>query len=560
MRLFGDDPELLETRRRVGFAPDAPLFPKRLTGLEVLELHSALLGIEKRKARARALELLEQLGIAEAGRRACAGYSRGQGQRLGLAAALLGEPELLLLDEPTAGLDPAGVAAMRELLSSLRARGVAILLNSHLLSEVEKVCDVALFIKGGKLLLRHQVAGAAQTAEVKLANGAAAQARIRELVPEASLRGESAARAAGDPGGNAGAGQAARAGGRGDHRGAAGGRGAGAAVFGDRRGQELRCAPRSLGMSASPFDPAPTGPAGDPAPSAAPRNPAAARDPAAPVDSEAALASAPGAAGGSPRASSQLVSWPVALQCARAKIRGGPTLAFAALLCLSELGAGGKRSPANLFGGVSFFSQLFLLALTLALGAGLISEELESGHAQLVLLRPLSRAAFFGGRLAGAGLALLSAMGLAFLVACGSCIAQGTFSAGLLLAFPVAFVWAFSWLALLGALSSVLRGASNAVWLLIGAILWVATRFGLMGAGAIALAVHRWEWMETLSRAAGALLPYLGPQDPNALVEQLLQHATADFGPLLYDLLWIAASWTAGAFLLSRRELARRRA
>jgi hypothetical protein len=266
------------------------------------------------------------------------------------------------------------------------------------------------------------------------------------------------------------------------------------------------------------------------------------------------------------RASNQLVSWPVAMQCARAKIRGGPTLAFTALLALSELGAGGKRSPADLFGGVSFFSQLFLLALTLALGAGLISEELESGHAQLVLLRPLSRAAFFGGRLAGAGLALLGAMGLAFLLACGSCLAEGTFSPGLLLAFPVAFIWAFSWLALLAAMSSVLRGASNAVWLLIGAILWVATRFGLMGAGAVALAVHRWEWLESLSHAAGALLPYIGPQEPNPLVEQLLQQGsifpllTADFGPLLYDLVWIAASWTAGAFLLSRRELARRRA
>jgi len=187
VRLFGEDPELLEVRRKVGFAPDAPLFPKRLTGLE---LHSALLKLDKAAARKRSLELLEQLGLAEAGRRACAAYSRGQGQRLGLAVALLGEPELLFLDEPTAGLDPAGVAAMRELLGTLRARGVAVLLNSHLLSEVEKVCDVALFIKGGKLLHRHVVAGGAQQAQVRLANGAAMKERLSQLLPEATLDGD----------------------------------------------------------------------------------------------------------------------------------------------------------------------------------------------------------------------------------------------------------------------------------------------------------------------------------------------------------------------------------
>ena len=188
-RIFGEDPELLEVRRRVGLAPDAPLFPRRLTGLEVLELHGALLGLDKAEIKTRSSRLLDELGIAEAGRRATAGYSRGQGQRLGLAAALLGEPELLFLDEPTAGLDPAGVAAMRALLNGLKQRGCAVLLNSHLLSEVERVCDVALFMKGGKLLHTHRVSTGPQRAELRLANAEAMRERLAQLLPEAELSG-----------------------------------------------------------------------------------------------------------------------------------------------------------------------------------------------------------------------------------------------------------------------------------------------------------------------------------------------------------------------------------
>ena len=189
VRLFGQDPETLEVRRRVGFAPDAPLFPRALTGFQVLELHAALLGLPATKAKVRAREVVELLGFGDSAGRQCGLYSKGQGQRLGLAQALLGEPELLFLDEPTAGLDPAGVAAMRALLQTLRNRKVAVLLNSHLLSEVERVCDTVLFVRGGKLLRTHAMAGGARLAEVRLANPSQVAARLGQVLPDGRLTG-----------------------------------------------------------------------------------------------------------------------------------------------------------------------------------------------------------------------------------------------------------------------------------------------------------------------------------------------------------------------------------
>ena len=184
--LFGLDPEDLSARRRVGYAPDAALFPRALTGMRVLELHCDLLGVP----RARASDLVQKLGFAEASLRQTATYSRGQLQRLGLAQALLGEPDLLLLDEPTAGLDPAGVAQIRELLVSLKARGAAVLLNSHLLSEVERVCDRVLFVKNGRCLRVHDVHSGGQRAEVRLANPLQLAALLREKLPDGTLDGD----------------------------------------------------------------------------------------------------------------------------------------------------------------------------------------------------------------------------------------------------------------------------------------------------------------------------------------------------------------------------------
>ena len=184
IRIFGGDPEDLAARRRIGYAPDAPLFPKSLTGLQILQLHAELMKIPK----ARAAQIVDELGFSEPARRASGTYSRGQAQRLGLAQALLGDPDLLLLDEPTAGLDPAGVRAMRELLTGLKARGAAVLLNSHLLSEIERVCDRVLFIKGGKLLRTHEVhAQGGRRVQVRLANGAQVRERLAQRLPDGVL-------------------------------------------------------------------------------------------------------------------------------------------------------------------------------------------------------------------------------------------------------------------------------------------------------------------------------------------------------------------------------------
>ncbi|MCA1826235.1 MAG: ABC transporter ATP-binding protein [Myxococcales bacterium] len=185
-RLFGLDPEDLAARRRVGYAPDAALFPKALTGMRVLELHADLLGVP----RAKAASLVEQLGFVEPAKRQTATYSRGQLQRLGLAQALLGDPDLMLLDEPTAGLDPAGVAQVRELLVGLKARGAAVLLNSHLLSEVERVCDRVLFVKNGRCLRVHDVRAGGQRAEVRLANAMQMSVRLQEKLPAGALDGD----------------------------------------------------------------------------------------------------------------------------------------------------------------------------------------------------------------------------------------------------------------------------------------------------------------------------------------------------------------------------------
>jgi ABC-2 type transport system ATP-binding protein len=138
-----------DARRALGYLAELFRFPGWASAGEVLTLHQRLAGSDG-GARERA-ELLELVGLSEAAKTRVAAMSKGMQQRLGIAQALVGNPRLLLLDEPTSALDPAGRRTVRALLEELRGRGVAVLLNSHLLSEVELVCDRVAIINHGLL-------------------------------------------------------------------------------------------------------------------------------------------------------------------------------------------------------------------------------------------------------------------------------------------------------------------------------------------------------------------------------------------------------------------------
>jgi ABC-2 type transport system ATP-binding protein len=140
----------LEARRRLGYLAELFRFPGWYSADELLELHQRLAGSQG-GATERA-ELLELVGLADARTRRVEEMSKGMQQRLGIAQALIGAPPLLLLDEPTSALDPVGRRTVRLLLEELRRRGTSVLLNSHLLSEIELVCDRVVILLRGKVV------------------------------------------------------------------------------------------------------------------------------------------------------------------------------------------------------------------------------------------------------------------------------------------------------------------------------------------------------------------------------------------------------------------------
>src|SRR6266567_6587987 len=149
--VFGSAPGDPQARAQLGFAPEDPDFPKFLRAPEVLDYFASLLGLDDEERKRRIPETLEFAGL-ETEHRQIRQFSKGMKQRLGIAQAILGRPKLLILDEPTADLDPLGRRDVRALIERLKQSGVAVLLNSHLLSEVELVCDTVAIMARGRVL------------------------------------------------------------------------------------------------------------------------------------------------------------------------------------------------------------------------------------------------------------------------------------------------------------------------------------------------------------------------------------------------------------------------
>ena len=169
--IFGERVESTASRRRLGFLPEQPYFYDYLTGPEYLELAGRLSGLGGAEARTRARSWLGRVGLAEAGTRRLRKYSKGMLQRLGLAAALIHDPDLLILDEPMSGLDPLGRRDVRDLLLEQRERGVTVLFSSHILPDVEMLCDRVAIVLAGRLTrvaqVRELVADGPQRVEIR---------------------------------------------------------------------------------------------------------------------------------------------------------------------------------------------------------------------------------------------------------------------------------------------------------------------------------------------------------------------------------------------------------
>jgi len=139
--IFGRDSRLVASREAVGFLPENPYFQKFLTGEETLRFFGRLCGLRGAALRNRVNELLDLVGLNKARKRRLGTYSKGMLQRIGLAQALIHDPRLVVLDEPTAGVDPAGSREIRDLIINLKRHAITVLLSSHLLTQAQEICD-----------------------------------------------------------------------------------------------------------------------------------------------------------------------------------------------------------------------------------------------------------------------------------------------------------------------------------------------------------------------------------------------------------------------------------
>ena len=153
VELLGRDVSDWSCRREVGFAPESPYFYDFLTGREILSFYARLCGVERARIGKRVDEVLEQVGLADARDARLRTYSKGMLQRVGIAQAIVHDPDVIFLDEPMSGLDPVGRKQIRDLIGRLNGEGKTVFMNTHILPDVEMVCDRVAIIVQGRIAL-----------------------------------------------------------------------------------------------------------------------------------------------------------------------------------------------------------------------------------------------------------------------------------------------------------------------------------------------------------------------------------------------------------------------
>ncbi len=154
LRVMDGSPRDVQAKRRIGYLPEESYLYRYLTAYETLDFFGALFGLTADERRRRSDELLEMVGLTASRTRLVGEFSKGMARRIGLAQALINDPDLIILDEPTSGLDPIGCREVKDIIRHLASRGKTILLSSHLLADVEDVCDQIMILYGGQTRAR----------------------------------------------------------------------------------------------------------------------------------------------------------------------------------------------------------------------------------------------------------------------------------------------------------------------------------------------------------------------------------------------------------------------
>ncbi len=186
-RILGSDISDVAMRSRIGYCPENPYFYDYLTARELLDYFGQLFGLDAAMRRARTEELLTKVGLAEKDwNRQLRKFSKGMQQRVGLAQSLINEPEIVFLDEPMSGLDPVGRREIRELIASLRDAGTTVFMSTHILSDVETLCDNVAILRGGRLAatgkLSDLLASSGDQRSLEVIAGKVSAEEIREAI------------------------------------------------------------------------------------------------------------------------------------------------------------------------------------------------------------------------------------------------------------------------------------------------------------------------------------------------------------------------------------------